>query len=296
MEYVDQNRNVSISREKIGRLGLFKHLAVAGQGYLPSLRYYTRVAGIIFQYIEYMNRGALSANRFSEPPASRRDPTEKGHFSNLVGKGIGDFLAKRLSGAKITHSYEAAMTLAGIKIQGRRPDLYCLGEKVQFAAEAKGYAAGSISAMEMLKYKNQAMSGPLPVNFSIASVSFNLYERVCCKYYDPFDRAVEFNSSLNSELNRLYYSGIYEYLDYTFFRIEEGEIHNRQCFFIDIIGHGTPFSISFGDWNLALILQSNFKRFTIKESTSFNETTIQEPGIYLDTDGIGFCMRRFASK
>src|SRR5208283_2967007 len=162
IEYIDQAREVSNRTESINAFGLMKHIAIAGQGYLPSIKYYTRICGIFCHYIEYLNRTALTTSSFSLPPSIRRDPTEQGQFSNLVGKGLGDFLSRQLSGAKVTHSYEAAMILAGIPISGNRPDLYCIGDTFQFALEAKGFSAASISAKEMLKYKNQAQSGPLP--------------------------------------------------------------------------------------------------------------------------------------
>lgn len=295
IEYIDQAGNLSNRTESINAFGLAKHIAIAGQGYLPSIKYYTKIFGIFFHYIEYLKLNALNASRFSLPPPIRHDPTEKGQFSNLVGKGLGDFLSRQLSGAKVTHNYEAAMTLAGIPVSGNRPDLYCIGDTFQFALEAKGYSTASISAKEMLKYKNQAQSGHLAVNFSVASVSYNLYERVQCNYHDPFNDNIEYNFSINQELNRRYYTGLFEYLDFDYFRIEEGEIQNKHCYFIDILGPGTPYTLSFEGYSLALILQTEFKKFVIKEEVHFNETIIQEPLLYLDTDGVGFCFMEFKS-
>jgi hypothetical protein len=294
-EYIDQAGNLSNRIESINTFGLVKHMAIAGQGYLPSIKYYTKTFGIFCHYIEYLDSASLNESRFSLPPSERRDPTERGQFSNLVGKGLGDFLSRRLSGAKITHGYEAAMTVAGIPISGSRPDLYCIGNGFQFALEAKGYSATTISAKEMLNHKSQAQSGPLPVNFSIASVSYNLYELVRCKYHDPFNDSIIYNAPVNRRLNRLYYEGIFEYLNFDYFRIEEGEIQNNHCYFIDILGPGTPYNFSIKGFSLALILQSEFKRFTLGESSHFNETIIQEPFLYLDTDGIGICLMEFKS-
>jgi hypothetical protein len=295
VEYIDQNRNLSNRTESINGFGLIKHLAIAGQGYLPSVKYYTRTVGLFLHYIEYLKFQDISASHFSEPPPVRRDPTEKGDFSTLAGKGIADFLAKKLSGAKVTHNYESAMTIAGFKVTGKRPDLYCIGTDFQFGLEAKGYSIGSISGNEMLKHKDQAISGPLLVHFSVASVSYNMYEKVYCKYHDPFNRNVRFNEAVNQELNRVYYSGIFEYLDFNVFRIEEDLIQNRRCFFIDIIGPGTPYSLYFGQSNLALILQHEFKKFTTKDFVKFNDDVIQGAEFYLDTDGIGIGLRMFKS-
>ena len=295
IEYIDQTGNLSNRVESINTLGLVKHIAIAGQGYLPSIKYYTKIFGIFCHYIEYLNSAALNDSRFSLPPPERRDPTEKGQFSNLVGKGLGDFLSRQLSGGKVTHGYEAAMTLAGFPISGNRPDLYCLGDSFQFALEAKGYSATTVSANEMLNHKRQAQSGPLPVNFSVASVSYNLYELVQCKYHDPFNDNIQYNAPVNRELNRLYYTGIFEYLNFEYFRIEEGQIRKKHCYFIDILGADTPYNLRIGDFSLALILQSEFKKFTLGEGIHFNETAIQEPRLYLDTDGIGVCLMEFKS-
>ena len=295
IEYIDQTGNLSNRVESLNPFGLIKHIAIAGQGYLPSIKYYTKIFGIFCHYIEYLNSAALNASRFSLPPPERRDPTEKGHFSNLVGKGIGDFLSRQLSGAKVTHGYEAAMTLAGFPLLGNRPDLYCIGNNFQFSLEAKGYSAKTVSAKEMLSHKSQAQSGPLAVNFSVASVSYNLYELVQCKYHDPYNDTIQYNAPINRELNRLYCTGIFEYVNFEYFRIEEGEIQNKHCYFIDILGTGTPYNLSIGGFSLALILQSEFKKFTFGESAHFNETAIQEPLLYLDTDGIGICLMEFKS-
>jgi hypothetical protein len=204
IEYIDQNSILSSRSEDISNFAILKHLAIAGQWYLPALKYYTRIIGIFLHYVEYLDRTTLNSSKFSLPPTIRRDPTETGQFSNLVGKGIGDFLSKRLSGAKVTHNYEAAMILQGIPLSGSRPDLYCIGEAFQFAVEAKGFSAANVSAREMLRHKNQANSGPLPVNFCVASVSYNLYTQVKCNYHDPFDRNVELNVTINRELNSVH--------------------------------------------------------------------------------------------
>jgi hypothetical protein len=293
VEYFDQNGLCSNLTESINIFGLLKHLAIAGQGYLPSLKYYIKMVGIFCRFIEYLDRNALINSYFSEPPNIRRDPTEKANFSTLAGKGIADFLAKKLSNAKITHNYEAAMTIAGYKIKGSRPDLYCIGNNFQFALEAKGSASHSISANEMLIHKNQSMNGPLPVNFTVASVSFRLYKDVHCNYHDPYKSNIKYNFKLNSRLNTQYYKGVFEYLDHKYFNIEEGEIEGNHCFFIDILGYKTPIKLLIGGRSFTLILQSEFKKIISGEKAKFNESIIQGKDYYLDTDGIGFCLRNF---
>jgi hypothetical protein len=82
-------------------------------------------------------------------------------------------------------------------------------------------------------------------------------------------------------------------LNFDYFRIEEGEIQNKHCYFVDILGPGTPYNLSIGGLSLALILQSEFKKSILGERPHFNETAIQEPLLYLDTDGIGICLMEF---
>jgi hypothetical protein len=75
------------------------------------------------------------------------DPTEKGQFSNLVGKAIADFLSKRIDHSLFTVNYEAAMRLKDISLsisgkQIRRPDLPAFVPNATFAIEAKGFSGG----------------------------------------------------------------------------------------------------------------------------------------------------------
>ncbi len=299
IENLDSAGSTHHQTEFLSELALLKHLAMAGQGFMPSIRHYTKAIGIFLHYIEYLNPAALRNSRFSEPPPMRQDPTEKGQFSNLVGKGVADFLSRRLSHAKVTFSYEAVMAVNGNKIKGRRPDLYCIGQGFQFAVEAKGLAKAEVSSAEMAKHKKQSRQGPVPVNFSIASISFNLFHSARCKYHDPINKNTSYNQRANDALLYFYYRGIFEYLDDKFFRVEIGEIEGMRCFFIDIIGPGTPYSILLdGRLSLCLVLQEDFKAYTIDSNIKkhfFNERQITGPNYYLDTDGIGFALREFHS-
>lgn len=127
VEILDASAQIQRTTIDLPLLGLLKHLAIAGQGYMPSAKEYIRTIGMFLHYIEYLSPRALLDSHFSEPPSIRRDPTEKGDFSTIAGKGIADFLCRRISGAKVTFNYEAAMTVNGHRIRGQRPDLYCIG-------------------------------------------------------------------------------------------------------------------------------------------------------------------------
>jgi hypothetical protein len=295
VEFMNGSGYISRRAEDISFLGFLKHLAMAGQGYMPTVKEYIRTIGMLLHYTEYLSLTAFHDSRFSEPPSVRRDPTEKGQFSNLVGKAFADFLGKRISGAKVTLGYEAAMTVQGHKIWGKRPDLYCIGNGFQFAIEAKGYDAGNVSEQQMLEHKDQSRQGPLSVNFTIASVAYDLYDSVKCKYYDPVNEMVEYNQQLNSTLLRLYYRGIFEYFDESLFPVSVHEIKGIPCFFIRIIGPDTPYPVFIGEKQvLGLIIDRSFKAYVLPERVDlphFHESPIEAPLYFLDTDGIGFALR-----
>ena len=64
----------------------------------------------------------------------------------------------------------------------------------------------------MEKYKQQSRNGGLKVDYSIACVSYNLYERVRCKYHDPEGEEVKFDSELFRNLTKNYYSGLSSFI------------------------------------------------------------------------------------
>ncbi|MGE7122509.1 hypothetical protein ACQKIC_20210 [Peribacillus sp. NPDC046944] len=117
-------------------------MAIAGQAYTPNKRRMRRMLGMYLHYADYLRRISFKSKKphFSVPSNFKYDPTEKGHFSNLAGKSLGDFLAKKLSGAVLTFNYEASMKKRGTPIVGSRPDLLCIRrDSSYFALEAKGY-------------------------------------------------------------------------------------------------------------------------------------------------------------
>lgn len=204
IEHIDQvghkrRRNVDVSY-----LAFLKHFAVAGQGYLPSVKRLLRVIGSSCWFLDYLSPRTFSAGRFGTPPPERYDPTAQSQFLNLAGKAIGDLLAKRIDQAQVTFGYEAAMALAGHPIQGTRPDLFCVGHQRQFAVEAKGFERSRVSAAEMAGHKMQAASGPLSVHFYVASVAYDFYRSPNCKYHDPVNEDVRYAEALITRLSQQY--------------------------------------------------------------------------------------------
>jgi hypothetical protein len=196
----------------IGLLPFLKSVATAGDIDPGWFRSFRKAIGFLLQYSEhfyYVPHFGFALRHW----LGHEDPTELGQFSNKVGKAIADYLARRLSGAIHTHTYEAALTARRLPVVGRRPDLYCDTGHEQFSMEAKGFSAPSVSENAMNNYKAQAQAGPLPVNFAIACVSYNIFGPVGCKYYDPPVGDAPYNNGLNRMLARLKYARLLSLLD-----------------------------------------------------------------------------------
>ena len=113
------------------------------------------------------------------------------------------------------------MRLRGIPIIGQRPDLLAYtSPRSRFAIEAKGFSNG---AGNMRNHKIQANSGNhiIPVSFSVASVSYNIYNSIRCNYHDPFNENVIIDEGDLKEISKQYYSGFAEFLDNDYFEVSQ---------------------------------------------------------------------------
>ena len=82
----------------------------------------------------------------------------------------------------------------------------------------------------MSTHKVQSRTGGIPVNFTVACVSYNLYNQVKCKYHDPYNDDIRFDSESLKELTKKYYSGLAGFLNEKLFSYKQIEI-NREAFF-----------------------------------------------------------------
>lgn len=292
--------NLTIS---MSRLALIKHMAFAGQGYAPIPQKLFRMIGMAFHYSQYTRHEDFHNNKFSEPPIALSDPTEKAQFSNLAGKAIADFLSKKLDNAFLTVSYEAAMRIRGHKISGARPDLISYTQNAAFSIEAKGrhqYNAGN-----MVVHKRQARSGPIPVNFSVACVSYNLFSEVKCNYHDPFNNEVPYDNVSLQALSRNYYRNLQQYLDLENFEIREIQVQQETFYEIHLFPNQDRRIRQSGDllllWPFYLLDHFRFCLLLPKEIGTFardgitqqntpfilsNEAQLNS-GLYIDRDRIG---------
>lgn len=188
VEFKDSSGAVSHRPEQLSLLGFAKHASACGRGnYDSQFRIWMRAIGIVLNNLDYFETNKFLLTKFSREPEFIEDPTSVTNFSNIVGKAVADYLAKKLFGAVHTHTYEAAMRRAGHKIKGMRPDLYCTTPTKQFSVEAKGRSY-FVSDEEMKRYKLQSQSGPLSVHFTVASATCNIYEDMFCRFHDPHRR------------------------------------------------------------------------------------------------------------
>ena len=314
VEYKDTAGTISNQTHKLTRLAFAKHLAIAGQGYAPRPQKLIRTIAMFFHYSNYIQRQAFNNDRFSEPPIQLSDPTEKGQFSNLAGKAIADFLSKRIDQSIYTVNYEAAMRIHNPPIplfvngrQVRRPDLLAYTANSRFAIEAKGFSGGFGN---MNNHKNQSQTGGIRVNFTVASVSYDLYNQVKCKYHDPFNDNVPYDNELLRRLTREYYGGLSEFLNEKYFNYNVTEIQGEKFYEIELSFR--PFEKLFPDefpfrhfWHFE-ILEYYRPRiilpFTIRDYADYGITNEIKPYIfdtyeqnyntYIDNDRVGLRIRR----
>lgn len=307
VEYKDTAGTITNQTHRLTRLAFAKHLAIAGQGYAPRPQKLIRTIAMFFHYSNYFQRQAFNNDRFSEPPIQLSDPTEKGQFSNLAGKAIADFLSKRIDQSIFTVNYEAAMRLRGLPLNVGRPDLLAFKQNAMFALEAKGYSGGHGN---MTTHKIQSQTGGIPVNFSVACVSYNLYNNVQCKYHDPFNDNIQYDNELLRELTRNYYKGLSEFLNQKFFEYREFNLQGETFYEVELSFRN--FEKLFPDefpfrpilhfeildfYRPRLILPKKIRDYAEDGLTSETkpfvfETSEQEYNTYIDNDRVGLRIRR----
>ncbi|WP_339786821.1 hypothetical protein NSQ38_02575 [Paenibacillus sp. FSL R7-0313] len=305
VEYKDVNGQINNQIHILSRIAFAKHLGIAGQGYAPKPQKLIRTISMFLHYSSYIQRKAFYEDRFSEPSIELSDPTEKGQFSNLAGKAIADFLSKRIDQSIFTVNYEAAMKMKGMALKGGRPDLFAFKKSGMFALEAKGYSGRS---GDMQTHKIQSQTGGIPVNFTVACVSYNLYKNIRCKYYDPLNDAIEFDSILLRQLTSKYYTGLLGFLNNEHFEYSELVIQGESFYevnlsdhlfrlFSDESLHNLIYLWKFHcDYKLSLILPRKIREYA-KDGLEENEKPFlldsKENTLYIDNDRVGLRINRY---
>lgn len=232
VDYIDINQYSHTKTFEISALAFAKHAVTCGKGDFESMfSSWLKAIGLIFNNLDYFSFNRLNFRHFRRESLEIYDPTSATRFSNIVGCGVADFLCKNLLSATYVLGYEAAMLKNGIKISGRRPDFYGITRsRQQFSLEAKGRSDRSISDAEMLIVKDQSKSGPLNKHFTVASVTYNIYEKLACRFHDPINPDAIFNDELNSSLISSYYSELSAFLDRYLIRTGAEEIGGKHYY------------------------------------------------------------------
>lgn len=270
---------IKYSTEQISLLAFAKHLTFAGVGNYRHPYLAFRYWGFLVDFYPYWRR-----THFFLPPFIFNDPTEKGAISRQIGRTFADYLSKKIYRSKFSYSYEDAMIQKGYPIKGSRPDFYCDNLRQQFAVEAKGYSTSSVSNNEMNKHKKQSQSGLLPVNFSIASIAFDLYKYPQVKFHDPVNDNVPYDRELNSQLRSSYFNSVIDLIAlYSFSQV-------RSDFSGFVSFNFFPFSLPRFFPNLKLlvhraIIQRNWESDEWLET--FQGAQGENENHYIDSDGIG---------
>lgn len=288
VEYKDNKKTLIYKNYNLSLLGFLKHVGLSGSGENINI-FSSSMEGLGFllhfhRYFEFRNDLSNTWWALTKPDINFYDPTRTGQFSNVIAKGLTDFLAKKLSNAKYTHTYESALLVRNISYSGERPDLFCDTGSEQFAIESKGTTRKSISDAQMDDYKKQAESGPIPVKFSIVSACYGLYNKnhINVKYYDPPSENYIYEKEYNQYLARYYYTKVLRFLERNSSRYQSNSI--IQDFITYRINIGFEESLLFH-------ISKQILSFINKETDSVNQDYRSDENSYFDVDGIGLEIR-----
>ena len=303
VEITDETNRKPIPKREIDfhLPAIVKHLALSGCYFMPNEHKLFRSIGMFFHYGYYLQNEELNESRFSVPPNCIYDPTEKSHFSNLIGKAIADFLSKKIDNSIFTINYESALKVMRKRIKkANRPDLLAISRNNGiFAIEAKG--SDRYTDYCMNKAKSQSKKSEFTVDFCVASVACKLYKKVECKYH----RSMPDNNTISNgikrdellkgmnEAYRDYHSRFHKFIgknhlnkkDCKFQGVEFYEIDLayglEECFDRSILKAYSRF-LKF--YKPKLIVPKNIEKLSIEDSRQFEYNNEE---IYIDSDGIG---------
>ena len=268
--YTDPNKRMFRGNLKLGNLEIAKHFILAGAGFVPRKDKLRKALAALTYFESYFPNDAEETKYFLKPQGWEYDPTQVAHFSNIVGKALADKFFKKYVEGIISFNYEAVMKSQNFRIQGKRPDLYGLSRRGEyFAIEAKGYSQTTSKRDEI---KTQAKSGPLHKDYSIASVTENIYSNISVDFYDPFSED-NLHKIENEQLIKNYYHGLIDSLNVK----DSIKINQNEDEYI-IIGK-TFFK---GDIICLAVLSSVFETYSTQERSPKYSSNY-----FIDIDGFG---------
>lgn len=275
--------------ENVSYCQFIKHLAFSGMGVCYSKYNLCRFFGYMIEFMQYWN---FDKDKILVPNTIRDDPTELGQLSNRIGKAYADILAKSYYKSLFSFNYEHVMRSLGLPVKGQRPDLYCFSANKQFAIESKGYTAHSVSEREMNKHKSQSQSGPLKVNFSIASVAYSLYKEPKVKFYDPVIEDIAYQGNINKKLIGEYYHSIFNMLA----ELNTYEVARLNLLPLNYRAFALPKFSEKVEWYL--LLHKSIRRDNMNaDAFDFESVYVKEDvcELYVDVDGVGLYISKIYS-
>ena len=278
------NNSVRIVNTRMGDISLCafaKHAAFAGL----DLRNRLSVWGlfrIIENFIAFYP--SFVRKKFSVIPSLAHDPTEKGQFSNRIGRAFADYFAKKIYKARWCVCYECVMKQKGLPLDCERPDFYCMSSTSQFVIEAKGYQRATVSNRDILDVKIQSAScmqshqAQIPAHFSVASIAYNIYDSPIIKYLDPEGNSAEYNNELNCALRNDYYDVIRHLV--------------KDLCFVDFKPNSQYKIAAITLWNsnpIGILLHKSILDGKREYDWVDDVEMIENEDFYIDRDGVGLC-------
>jgi hypothetical protein len=211
VKLLDSNGSQHDFVAKVSELKFLKHASFAGLGsnfaWIPAI-FHTVGLGFHFG-----SKFSLQSN-YIKRTWPIRDPDDLREMSRLTGRAIGDIFAKSHFGARYTLCYEHALHTKAIVPEGKSPDFYCIdrsGTKA-FTVEAKGFSQRTIGSKQFAKHKAQSAASQLPIHYSVASVTHNIYNRIMARVEDPEYDSIPLDPSFSHSLIDSYFCTVHERL------------------------------------------------------------------------------------
>lgn len=272
----NQNSKSLKTNGLVSLLAFVKHASCAGfnprtkPSFRTTLRFLENFHTFFYSFVD---------KKFSIIPSLAFDPTEKGQFSNRIGRAFADYFAKKLYGARFTYCYECYAKNVGVSTKGVHPDFYCDSLNGSFVIESKGYSHKTFSDKQMQNVKRQASSvlNKHNLKFSIASVTYNIYDSPIIKYYDPKFEPNDTDETLNLKLRTSYFE---------FFKGLMGHLRTQSPFKLNDEYIAATLGV-YGDIEFKLLVNKNILSENHKYSWLEKVDTIDEENYYIDRDGIG---------
>ena len=213
--------------------------------------------------------------------------------------------SKRIDNSFFTLNYEA---VAQKPLIGQRPDLVAFSQNAVFTIEAKGRKANNPG--KMAKHKIQAGSGTLKRSYSVASVSYNLYNRVLCNYHDPINDEIKYDSEGLRKSSAIFYSNLLEFRNADYFEVNKVDYQNEVFYEVDFstekffkniedFDNNSYFNHWYRDflsyYRPKLILPGNIENLSkngLKRDTKPFIFDDKENKVYIDRDRIGLSIRK----